>query len=206
MKEVKWLHISDLHCNPKEGFDTSLAKKKLIDFFEKNYADLSCDYIFITGDIADRGNYSDVENFIKKLIKSVCTNYSPYIIWVPGNHDIKRKKYRTQVIKEIRESENSSVRFATALIDEEENALLNSSGMKEFYNNYTNITGYMFKDDNTYEINSNRYYEFENINVIAINTSLLTIDDNDRDNIYITDKEVLILFSKIKNKKPYNSL
>ena len=65
--DFHWLHFSDLHLTPEEKFDTIMARDELKKFLrdETTAGRLTCDYIFFTGDIANKGNYDGVSGFIK---------------------------------------------------------------------------------------------------------------------------------------------
>ena len=49
-----FLQFSDLHNHRDKGFDLTLALSRLLDFLEDNKEELPCDYVFITGDIANK--------------------------------------------------------------------------------------------------------------------------------------------------------
>ena len=67
MQKFKWLHLSDLHLGMCEGFDINLILNQLKKVLMKETEDKSFRYIFITGDLADRYNYSAVEERMKDL-------------------------------------------------------------------------------------------------------------------------------------------
>ncbi len=81
VKELKILHISDLH-NYKFG-KNQIKLKKLI---KKDY-----DFVFITGDLIDR-RYPGLEN-AKDLIEYIGEKYPGKIYFVKGNHEKGSSQY-----------------------------------------------------------------------------------------------------------------
>ncbi|MFV9691653.1 MAG: metallophosphoesterase family protein [Desulfobacteria bacterium] len=98
MKELTWLHISDIHsCPKKNGWDAGDIHNKLETDIEKLKKDhgLSPHLIFVTGDImfgvSDCGTleeqYKKAAEFLKKLMDT-CEVKLENIFLVPGNHDV----------------------------------------------------------------------------------------------------------------------
>ena len=90
-----WLHFSDLHLTSNEYFDTRAAKKRLLEFLETEITAerIKCDYLFLTGDIANAYNYDGVEVFITRLLKVLKLDNDDYkkAFWAVGNHEIDRE-------------------------------------------------------------------------------------------------------------------
>lgn len=104
---LNWLHISDIHFNPKTDWRDCSARESLIDYLSgmfKKDATLRPDFIFCTGDIAFGENdklllsdqYKQAQDFFDKLTVICGKNENTplpkdRIFVVPGNHDINRK-------------------------------------------------------------------------------------------------------------------
>jgi predicted MPP superfamily phosphohydrolase len=58
--DFNWLHFSDLHI-AQPGFDSGYARKQLLSFLSQEIENdnFNPDYIFITGDVAHKGNYGN---------------------------------------------------------------------------------------------------------------------------------------------------
>lgn len=93
---MRWLHLSDLHCNPEnDGRNTLQLRTKLIDYLEKE--GIRADYLFLTGDYRHAGHpgaseESDAEQvatFILRLAQAAKVPLD-HILLVPGNHDLTR--------------------------------------------------------------------------------------------------------------------
>lgn len=96
------LHLSDIHMQTKEEFDTSVVLDPLIDRIIKDRIDngLSPEIIVVTGDIAFKGikeEYDLVQSFFKRLLKETGLSDDKLFI-VPGNHDVNRIAYRPKDI------------------------------------------------------------------------------------------------------------
>ena len=52
--EINWLHISDIHFQPKKGWRDSVGRQNLLRYLAAQYEDglQRPDFIFCTGDIA----------------------------------------------------------------------------------------------------------------------------------------------------------
>ena len=95
---MKWLHISDLHCNPKtENFDTKQILGKLKQYITEER--ISVDNVFYTGDFrfaktqTKKTETADAKNAADQLreIAGLAGVRDPGRIHiVPGNHDLDR--------------------------------------------------------------------------------------------------------------------
>lgn len=88
MREIKWLHLSDLHMNCV-GLETKRLRDKLLEFL-KTQGDFQ--YLFISGDFrhaCSESNLSEITEFVDCIISTIHVPLSNVFI-VPGNHDIDR--------------------------------------------------------------------------------------------------------------------
>jgi hypothetical protein len=149
MNKFTWLHFSDLHFNSGDSFVMAHARKSLCSFLKNN--NMSCDYLFITGDIADKGEYSKSIISIKELIDSISFNTDcENIFWSAGNHDIERGiTLKDKVIRRIRENSNPREIYQKIMCDDDsiEKEILCKNGMAKYYKNYKSITGFNFSSD-----------------------------------------------------------
>lgn len=93
---MKWLHISDLHYNPKgDGRITHQLRDKLIRYLENEQ--IIADHLFLTGDYRhaklqagnDKNTAEDVVKFILHIAE-VAKVPRENIHVIPGNHDLSR--------------------------------------------------------------------------------------------------------------------
>ncbi|MBF0761696.1 metallophosphoesterase [Dysgonomonas mossii] len=93
---ISFLHLTDLHIGDKlqKGLISQVSKVLLddIDYILKKMSSL--DVVFFTGDLVQRGSseeYLLLEDFLKKMWNLFSKHgYNPYLLCVPGNHDLER--------------------------------------------------------------------------------------------------------------------
>lgn len=107
MAEIGYLHLSDLHIGDKyqKGL-ISQAKKILFDDITHIISKIKrVDVVFFTGDFVQRGNIDEfklLEEFLIdlwELFKQ--NNQNPYLICVPGNHDLERMSDQYNPIQKV---------------------------------------------------------------------------------------------------------
>lgn len=96
MKSIKFLHLSDLHLGDKyqKGL-ISQTKKILFEDIEFILSEIeTLDIVFFTGDFVQKGTKEEFELLEEFLIDlwNLFKKYSqnPYLLCVPGNHDLER--------------------------------------------------------------------------------------------------------------------
>ncbi|MVN79297.1 tetratricopeptide repeat protein [Hymenobacter sp. HMF4947] len=93
---IRWLHLSDFHV----GMD-GYAQRKLFDYIinhvkQKKEQGFVPDFVFITGDLADKGRLEEYkqfwEEFARPLQAAIGGDIATRMFVIPGNHDVNRKK------------------------------------------------------------------------------------------------------------------
>jgi len=92
---VSWLHLSDFHTG-KDGYEESEMFSRIIQHVRKKVAaGFVPDFVFITGDIADKGAPDQYEKFcdgfLQPLQEAIGGGIHCRTYMVPGNHDLDRK-------------------------------------------------------------------------------------------------------------------
>ncbi|GHV09123.1 hypothetical protein FACS1894217_12710 [Clostridia bacterium] len=112
---MKWLHISDLHYDPKRDGIVSRDLRGALPQYLKDKIG-AVDELFITGDYRHASNQKDddqdaiardVVNFIWDIAHSVGINDVSHIHIIPGNHDLTRfddKLDKAETLKELQKS------------------------------------------------------------------------------------------------------
>ena len=93
--KIRWLHLSDFHV----GKDDYAARKMFAYIIEhakkQKSAGVVPDFIFVTGDLANSGKYSEYETFwlefLAPLQDEIGCNIASRTFVVPGNHDADRE-------------------------------------------------------------------------------------------------------------------
>jgi predicted phosphodiesterase len=219
MGDFHWLHFSDLHLTPNANFNTAFARERLIDFLaaETKAGRLQCDYIFITGDIANKNDYSGAKKFIGELFRALNWTSDKYsnVFWAVGNHDISRENMlRNYIIEDIRKPAGGMRLFEEKMKDGQSREALLSEGMRDFTgwlkdSGFQNEAGRVRRAvDPPSEIEKknieayHRVYATPDLNVVALNTCLTSYDTNDENNLYITEPGLLSVFNNIDAARP----
>ena len=90
---MRFVHISDLHFNPKEDGRTSREiREQLIPYLQG--LSISADELLITGDLRhakkEQSDIDAVVEYIKEIAAAVKITGAEHIHLVPGNHDRDR--------------------------------------------------------------------------------------------------------------------
>ncbi|MBI3232694.1 MAG: metallophosphoesterase [Bacteroidetes bacterium] len=96
MTSIKFLHLSDIHIGDKHQKGLiSQTKKVLFEDIDHIISKTeTLDIVFFTGDLVQKGTKEEfimIEDFLIDLWKLFNThNLNPYLLCVPGNHDLER--------------------------------------------------------------------------------------------------------------------
>lgn len=122
MSIITWLHISDIHFQPKKEWRDNEYRQDLLSYLSeiiKETPNLKPDLIFCTGDIAFgetsaspiKDQYERAKIFFDELLKA-CGSNAPLgkdrIFVVPGNHDIDRKQVNNDAQVVLQQFANNS--------------------------------------------------------------------------------------------------
>jgi predicted MPP superfamily phosphohydrolase len=199
MANFSWLQFSDLHLNPHESFDTRIARKALLDCLRKER--FNADYVFLTGDIADRGNYEFSDELMPKILDEI--KGTKNVFWASGNHDIKQcLKYRDQIIKDIRDADNPSEEFQKSMASEDGRMLLTKAGAAGYFSQYKKLFGTEMSES---DIADAHICDTNGPgNLIVLNTCLTSCDKKDEHNLMIIENRLSAIFDKVTDKaKPF---
>lgn len=90
---IRWLHLSDFHVG-KDLYEQKRLFAEILSEVErwKTQKNFVPDYVFITGDIANKGLKKEYEAFRKEFLVPLQEkiNVDTVVIPIPGNHDIER--------------------------------------------------------------------------------------------------------------------
>ena len=206
MKSFKWLQFTDLHLNPQESFDKSIAKMEMLNYL--NEKKFKCDYVFFTGDIANRGNYGATKEFVEQILKTVDVSYEN-VFWSAGNHDIRRGlKEREAIINEIRNAKDPSQAFGKAMSDGAKREILTRSGINDYIENYKELfphgNGIHLSPANISD--AHVFYGLDKLNLVVLNTCLTSCDDEDPGKLMIAENRLAQVFDNLADcdsKKPF---
>jgi hypothetical protein len=146
MGDFSWLQFSDLHFRARDQYDTLLMRKALLDCLGRE--SFACDYVFITGDIADKCDFENADKHMADILSRIDV-VPGNVFWAVGNHDIKRgAKLRKTVIAGIRRraaepslGAKEAMSFEEAMDDDEIHSLLTYTGMASYIKEYERLFG-----------------------------------------------------------------
>ena len=156
---MKWVVLSDLHMK-FNNFDSSQARKKLIEELEKKKGSIS--FVLITGDcfLKNDGDLTEILGYLAQLANACGIEKDKFIL-CPGNHDIEREvKKRKSAIAKYREDGKT--------LPDIEVALLGHGKFKELH---ALAIGEEYKPFNIKCV--------DNFRIITVDSCLLSLDDMD---------------------------
>ena len=202
MNDFEWLHFSDLHLNSDDP-NSKRARDKLIKFIKNERAAgrLSFKYVFITGDIANKGKYDKVCDYLKSLFEALGLQCNEEglrnVFWAVGNHDILRDETseRYKLIQQIRENPQS-ISLNDCLKGEKKHILV-GSGMSLYKDFYKEI---LRRELEANESRPHYFIPLDDLNLIVLNTCLTSVDPFDTQNLFIDSDQLLDVFNEIKDE------
>src|SRR5215207_1869221 len=91
---MRWLHLSDFHFGKDQYGQISILEHILAEIRSEVGKGLGPDFVFLTGDIADKGRKDQYEGFdrffLHPLLEILGTSHLGHVFLIPGNHDIDR--------------------------------------------------------------------------------------------------------------------
>ncbi|MBT9267704.1 metallophosphoesterase [Pseudomonas sp. MG-9] len=95
---IRWLHLSDFHIG-KDAYAESAMFKYIVEHVRKKVeSGFIPDFVFITGDIANKGAAAEYikfwEEFLTPLDCVIPGDILQRTFTVPGNHDLNREKFK----------------------------------------------------------------------------------------------------------------
>ena len=102
---IRWLHLSDFHVGKDDYAQRRLFDKIIEHVKSKVSAGQSPDFVFITGDLANKGLPAEYEefcyNFLFPLQETIGAGIDVRTFAVPGNHDVNRLRNQAFSREEI---------------------------------------------------------------------------------------------------------
>jgi len=190
MAIIKWLQLSDIHFGSPDAY---VIKTMRDNFLEKCNKLQGIDYLFITGDLCYGKDNSEVysdesvqflRNVQKNLSISTCNTFM-----VPGNHDVLRGDGRKGTIEAVMETYTRSRTISSKHLKELK------PGIQDYLNFYEQICG-------KHEIRNHFFISKDNVNIIHINTAVLSGKDNEDGNLVIDMLELKKILESIDKNKP----
>jgi len=199
---LSWLHLSDLHFGHGDttyGWDQKTVLSLLKSDVEKalrEWPELPRPQaILVTGDVAfsggkrDKAEYQDADAFFRELVALL--GLKPEDVYlVPGNHDVQRDVAK-DLVEQVRKDPGAL------------NTLLKSGAQREAL--YTRQSNYKRFADGFAKRNLDAWASnvevpgFGRIELVGLNTALVSNDDQDRGNLVLSGEQRHLL-SNVKGR------
>lgn len=161
---MRWFHFSDIHFN-FEGYDTKWMRERLVEYL-KDFKAPDASALFITGDFRfapDKEFKNETKEYIKK-IQNCIGNENTALYISAGNHDLDRNESRTAQIASTLKGYDAS----KGTLSIETLRYLNVA-FDEFNEFISDSAGKVIREQNPH-----RFIESEEINIVCINTSIVS--------------------------------
>ena len=181
---IRWIHLSDFHVG-KDNYETiKIFNHILKGITNQRTENFEPDFVFITGDIANKGNEKEYEIFNDEFLEPLCKILeiqSPLnkIFIVPGNHDLERKYVKDLNYEDHLGSVNSF--FNCDIKGKEEREIHHSRAFKNFseYTLMANLNKLNWLDSNNGFFVEKMKKNNVHVGIVGINTAWLSKSESD---------------------------
>lgn len=208
MKEIAYLHLSDLHIGDTlQKTFLSRVRDEIKDDIAYVVSKLGrLDFIFFSGDLVQSGSKEEFDQFTEFLDELLSMlnekGFMPKVFFVPGNHDLQRISDTDDPTHQMMKSWMSNVNLRTEMFWKEKSPYINY--VDERFVNYSNfVNGYNSKQKIVLDKGTlpGDYYYYANIDnvsigIVGLNSSFVQIESGDyRQKIGIYNEQVYGIFS-----------
>lgn len=208
MKEIAYLHLSDLHIGDTlQKTFLSRVRDEIKDDIAYVVSKLGrLDFIFFSGDLVQSGSKEEFDqftDFLDELLSMLNEKgFMPKVFFVPGNHDLQRISDTDDPTHQMMKSWMNNVNLRTEMFWKE-----NSPYIKYVYDRFVNYSDFVngYNSKQKIEIDQGAlpgdYYYHTNIDnvsigIVGLNSSFLQIESGDyRQKIGIYNEQVYGIFS-----------
>ncbi|MEH2191415.1 MAG: metallophosphoesterase [Nostoc sp.] len=182
---IRYLHLSDFHVG-KDGYaQNNMFREILKHIEEKQKQDWVPDIVFITGDIANRGQAEEYEtfayDFLIKLYEIFGKAWQGSILAVPGNHDVDRDKIEFLARDEICQADRKVFDATKSGLTKRQNFLL--PGVRAYLENDDSRAPKNWLDSPAGTFSQVLEIRNMKLGIVGINTAWLSKDDKDKGNL-----------------------
>lgn len=182
-RSVRWLHLSDFHVG-KDNYAQRSMFDKIVEHTRKRVSE-GCipDFLFLTGDLANRGLSSEYEEFSLGLLlplqEVIGSGIDQRTFAVPGNHDVARDENEAFSREEM--VEPKSRYFDPSPEGKKKRSLLTPRFARFIAGDLTARPGWLDSDDGAFKtVEECRGLK---IGIVGVNTAWLSKDDKDENKL-----------------------
>ncbi len=202
--DFRWLHFSDLHFghynNKIDIMDLREKLVRCISSMNEKFCDIK--YVFITGDVADKGQYSSVTKKLMGLLMDSFENLGiqrEHVFWCCGNHDFGRTIKGTIFPSGVR---SGLVNYEQAMNDSQVRKENTEDKFKEYLEKHKEYIGRAVNPNLQDVSQAHFFYALDDLNLIVLNTCITSCDDCDERQLYIMEGKLYEVFKNIDPEKP----
>lgn len=197
---IRWLHLSDFHFNPDQGYDANIVLEALLRSLAsiENDEFFPLDLVFITGDIAFSGRQEEYDlaaKFFDKLLPKFSIAKDRLYV-VPGNHDVDRKRIGIATAIDAYlgvqgpSSSEMRARVAKLLSDPDGRALMlrRLAGYSDFINGY--FAGHLCFSDKEFYYSKRVKMGDAELAVYGLNSAWFCSSESDQNHLVIGERQV----------------
>lgn len=181
---IRYLHLSDFHVGKDRYAERKMFRKILSHVQEKKDQDWIPDLIFITGDIANRGQAEEYETFTYEFLAELYNtlgNWEGVIFAVPGNHDVDRSELEFLAREELCRSRSQVFESTASGLQKRQKALL--PGIKAYSIHAESDAPNQWIDSLAGTFHQIFTIREQQIGIVGMNTAWLSKDDQDERNL-----------------------
>ena len=178
---IRWLHLSDFHVG-KDSYEQQRLFAEILGEVDrwKSERNFVPDYVFITGDIANKGLKREYETFRKEFLVPLQNKFDAetVIIPVPGNHDVERPTTDTL-------DRTAPLAASSRFFDANREGKADRAPVARRFNTYKKLMpasgmspDWLISDEGT--ATHIRDVAGVSVGVVGLNTAWLCKDDNDK--------------------------
>ena len=182
---IRYLHLSDFHVG-KDDYAQRKIFKAILDHVREKQADgWVPDLVFITGDIANRGQASEYDIFNYEFLAELETifgnDWQGKIFAVPGNHDVDRSRVKF-LDREAMGTQDAMV-FDVTPESQSTRQTFVLSGVQAYIENDESHAAENWLDTPTGTFTEIVDIHGVSLGIVGINTAWLSKDDKDKGNL-----------------------
>ena len=193
MNTITWLHISDLHFQKSQIYNSNIVIKSLLEDIEERIKEdsLQPDFIIISGDISNKGlpeEYLLARQFLDSL-REITSTPKENIFIVPGNHDVNRtvNPIIFDGLKSQLNDRDSVNRFISS--DTELNSvLLRFNNYHKFMEQYMGENNYLIT--NTLLFTKIIRLSDCNLAILGLNSAWMSVEQEEQGKLLLGEKQI----------------
>ena len=183
-RTIRWLHLSDFHVGKDDYAQRRMFERIIENAEAKKGGGFMPDFLFITGDLANKGKAEEYglfnKEFLEPLQKALGEGISSRTFAIPGNHDVDRTKNQAFDRSEIADPK---AKYFDPTEDGKVLRQLLLPRFKSFAENGRTLPKDLWCSSPEGAFGHIEVVRGIKVGIVGINTAWLSKDDNDREKL-----------------------